>query len=193
MKRLIPLIAVLGLGLTAGAVQAEPQAYEIEKSHTFIAFKISHIGYAWMPGVFKEFSGELTYDPENRSNSEVSFTVKTPSVDTFHSERDKHIREKEGLLYTTEYPKATFESTSYEPTGHDSAILTGDLTIKGKTHEVEFEVEEGKAAEDPWDNFRRSFTATGKVNLKEFGITHFEGMDAPKYARLEIAVEALRK
>lgn len=193
MKRLHTLIALVTLSLATATAHAEPQDYEIEKSHTFIAFKISHIGYAWMPGVFKEFSGELTYDPANRSNSEVSFTVETPSVDTFHSERDKHIREKEGLLYTTEYPKATFESTSYEPTGHDTAVLTGDLTIKGKTHEVEFEVEEGKAAEDPWGDFRRAFTATGKINLKDFGITHFEGMEAPKYATLEIAVEALRK
>jgi len=193
MKRLTTIVTTLVLGLTAGGVQAEPQTYEVEKSHTFIAFKISHIGYAWMPGVFKEFSGELTYNPENRANSEVSFTVRTPSIDTFHSERDKHIREKQDLLHTTEYPKATFESTSYEPTGHDTAKLTGDLTIKGRTHEVTFKVEEGKAAEDPWGNFRRAFTATGEVNLKDFGITQFEGMEAPKTAELEIAVEALRK
>jgi len=193
MKRIATIAAIASLGLTVGTAQAEPQAYEIEKSHTFIAFKISHIGYAWMPGVFKEFSGELTYDPEDRANSEVSFTVQTPSIDTFHGERDKHIREKKDLLYTTEYPKATFESTSYEPTGPDTAKLTGDLTIKGQTNEVTFEVEEGKAAEDPWGDFRRSFTATGEVNLKDFGITHFEDMDAPKTAELEVAVETLRK
>ncbi len=193
MKRIATLAAMLALGFSAGIAQAEPQAYQIEKSHTFIAFKISHIGYAWMPGVFKKFSGELTYDPEDRANSEVSFTVRTPSVDTFHGERDKHIREKEDLLYTTEYPKATFESTAYEPTGPDTAELTGNLTIRGETNEVTFEVEEGKAAEDPWGNFRRAFTATGEVNLQDFGITHFEGMEAPKTANLEIAVEALRQ
>jgi polyisoprenoid-binding protein YceI len=193
MKRIATLTALLALTLTTSVAQAEPQAYEIEKSHTFIAFKISHIGYAWMPGVFKKFSGDMTYDPDNRSNSEVSFTVRTPSVDTFHSERDKHIREREGLLNTSKYPKATFESTSYEPTGADTAVLTGDLTIKGTTREVEFQVEEGKAAKDPWGNFRRAFTATGEVDLEAFGITEFKDMDAPKTAQLEIAVEALRK
>ena len=195
MIRTSVISAFAALALGAGAAQAAPEQYKLDNGHTFITFKVSHIGYAWMPGVFHEFSGSLTYDPENRSNSKAEFTVQTASLDTFHSERDKHLRERDGLFETAEYPSAKFVSTAYEPTGPDTALLKGNLTIKGETRPVEFEVQEMAASEDPWGNFRRAFSATTTVPIQDFDLTWFEenGIPLPKTADIKIAVEALRQ
>ena len=195
-KAAVTLTAVAALALGAGAASAAPEQYKIDTRHTFITFKVSHIGYSWMPGIFKDFSGSLTYDPENRSNSRAEFTVQTSSLDTFDAERDKHLRtERDGLFEADDYPTATFVSTAYEPTGPDTAVLKGDLTIKGQTQPVAFEVQEMAASEDPWGNFRRAFSATTTVRILDFDLSWFQenGIPVPETAELHIAVEALRQ
>ncbi|WP_440996342.1 YceI family protein [Arhodomonas sp. SL1] len=195
MNRFIAITTAAGLALGAGSALAEPQDYEIDPAHSFITFKVSHIGFAWMPGVFHDFSGTITYDAEDRSASSTEFTVDTASLDTFHAERDKHLRERDGLFETADFPEASFVSTAYEPTGDDSATLRGDLTIKGNTQEVAFEVEEMAAREDPWGGFRRAFSAETTVDIADFGLTYFEdnGIPMPKTATIRIAVEAVRQ
>ncbi|MCS4505215.1 Protein YceI [wastewater metagenome] len=195
MKRILTTIAATLLAFGVTAAQAAPEQYKLDTAHTFITFKTSHIGFSWMPGVFHDFSGTITYDPEDRAASSTEFTVQTESVDTFHAERNKHLRERDGLFETGEFPTAKFVSTSYEPTGPDSAKLTGELTIKGNTHTVEFKVQELAARKDPWGNFRRAFSASATINLADFGLTYFadNNIPEPKTAEINISVEALRQ
>lgn len=195
MKRILTTIAATLLAFGVTAVQAAPEQYKLDTAHTFITFKVSHIGFSWMPGVFKDFSGTFTYDPENRAASSAEFTVQTGSLDTFHAERNQHLRERDGLFETEEFPTAKFVSTSYEPTGPDSATLTGELTIKGNTRTVEFKVQELAARKDPWGGFRRAFSATTTINLADFGLTYFadNNIPKPKTAKINVAVEGVRQ
>lgn len=191
MKKLALVIAsAMTLGLGSGAVSAEPQEYKIDPGHTFITFEISHIGFSFLPGTFNDFSGELTYDAENPSNSSTEFTIDVASIDTEHAERDKHLRSDE-FFNVKKFPQATFVSTAYEPTGDNTAKLTGDLTIKGVTKPVTLDVTMTNAAQDPWEQYRISFIATTEITLKDFNIDYDLG-PASRTADLKIAVEATR-
>lgn len=176
----------------AGPVMAEPEQYEIDKGHTFVAFEISHIGFAWIPGTFNDVEGSFTYDPDNRADSSAEFTVDVASIDTEHAKRDKHLR-GEGFFNVSEYPEATFQSTGYEPTGEDTARMTGDLTIKGITKEVTFEVKELAGRVDPWEDFRRAFSASTTIELSDFEIDQYGLGPASKTAEVRIAVEGIRQ
>lgn len=191
MRKLAAMAGATLIAVSGGAL-ADAETYEIDEGHTFITFEVSHIGYAWMPGRFKDFSGSLDYDPDDRSNSSVEFTIQTESIDTDHERRDKHLR-NEDFFHVSEYPEATFESTSYEPTGDDTAVMTGDLTIKGTTREVEFDVNELRAAEDPWGDFRRAFEATTEIDMDDFDIDQTDLPDVSKTVDLRIAVEGTRE
>lgn len=191
-KPFTPLLApLLALFLVAGAAQAEPEQYNIDKGHTFITFEISHIGFAFLPGTFNDFDGTLTFDPENPENSKTEFTIQTASIDTEHAERDKHLR-NDDFFDVKKYPTAKFVSTSYERTGEDTATLTGELTLKDVTKDVVLDVTEVNAAEDPWGNFRRAFVATTEITLKDFNIDYDLG-PASRTAELKIAVEAVKQ
>ena len=48
--------------------------------------------------------------------------------------------------------------------------LHGDLTIKGVTKPVTFDLEFGGVGKDPWGNTRAGFTVTATINRKDFGI-----------------------
>jgi len=67
-------------------------------------------------------------------------------------------------------PTITFRATSSKKDG-DDIKLTGDLTIKGITKSVTFDVEFGGVAKDPWGNEKIGYTATGKINRQDFGLT----------------------
>jgi polyisoprenoid-binding protein YceI len=48
--------------------------------------------------------------------------------------------------------------------------MHADLTIKGTTKAVDFDVEFTGVARDPWGGTRAGFTATTTINRKDFGI-----------------------
>ncbi|NQD96818.1 hypothetical protein HP532_29595, partial [Pseudomonas sp. CrR25] len=88
-------LAALALGSALfGAGQALAADYAIDKQgqHAFVNFKISHLGYSWLYGTFKDFDGSFSYDEKSPEASTVKVTLNTASVDTNHAERDKHIR-----------------------------------------------------------------------------------------------------
>ena len=63
----------------------------------------------------------------------------------------------------------SFRTTSIEPDGDDFK-LHGELTIRGVTKPVTFDLEVGGVGTDPWGNTKAGFSATTTINRKDFGI-----------------------
>jgi polyisoprenoid-binding protein YceI len=49
--------------------------------------------------------------------------------------------------------------------------MTGDLTIKGVTRSVTFDLEFDGVQADPWGNTKAGFTATTAINRSDWGLT----------------------
>ena len=127
--RRLGLGLVLGLSLGSMGTAAPAADYEIDAAHSFIEFRIKHLGYSWLYGRFNRFSGEFSHDPADPSANRISVSIDPASVDTNHAERDKHLRNPD-FLDVERYPDAGFESTGY--TGDaESGILEGMLTLHG--------------------------------------------------------------
>jgi len=192
ISRLFTALAVAAALSVPGLAQAaEKYAFDTKGQHAFIQFRIQHLGFSWLYGRFNDFDGSFTYDPENPANSKVEVTVDTASVDTNHAERDKHLRE-EDFLYVKEYPQARFVSKSYEPNGDNTGTLVGDLTLRGVTKEIELEMKQVGAGDDPWGGFRRGFAGTTELTLADFGIPYDLG-PAARTVELMISVEGVRQ
>ena len=69
------------------------------------------------------------------------------------------------------YPEITFRSKRVELDGEEHARLIGDLTIRGETHEVELDVEYQGMAQSPWGTMSAGFSASTKLNRKDWGLT----------------------
>lgn len=186
---------LVGVGLFSVAALADDHGgtYEFDREgqHQFIQFRISHLGFSTLYGRFNDFDGEFTFDEDNPEDSSVEVTVDTSSVDSNHSERDKHLR-SEDFLYVDEYPQATFESTSVEVHDDDSATVTGDLTLRGVTKEIELDMELIKYGTDPWDDYRMGFEGSTTLTLDDFGIPEDLGPDAQQ-VDLMLSVEGIRQ
>jgi polyisoprenoid-binding protein YceI len=77
-----------------------------------------------------------------------------------------------------EYPTITFKSTKIEVTDPSEYHVTGDLTIRGVTKEIEFDSEFTGAVKDPWGNTRVGFAGSLVVNRKDFGVSWNMALDA---------------
>ncbi|RCL52679.1 MAG: hypothetical protein DBW88_15560, partial [Pseudomonas sp.] len=88
---------VLGSALVGGQAFAADYAIDKQGQHAFVNFKISHLGYSWLWGTFKDFDGSFSFDAAKPEQSKVNVTLKTASVDTNHAERDKHLRSDDFL------------------------------------------------------------------------------------------------
>jgi polyisoprenoid-binding protein YceI len=187
-------LAALALGTALfGASQAMAADYAIDKQgqHAFVNFKISHLGYSWLYGTFKDFDGSFSFDEKNPEASKVSVTLNTASVDTNHAERDKHIR-SDDFLSVGKHPTATFESTAVKSTGEGAADITGNLTLNGVTKPVVIAAKFIGQGTDPWGGYRAGFEGSTTLQLKDFGITKDLG-PASESVELIISVEGVRQ
>ena len=185
-------LAGLVLGVALGSIgTALPAAdYAIDTAHSFVEFRIKHLGYSWLYGRFNRFSGHFSYDADNPQASAISVSIDAASVDTNHAERDKHLRGSDFLDVAT-YPEATFESTKYSGDAQ-SGTLEGMLTLHGVTKPISIELEKLGEGNDPWGGYRAGFIGTTTLTRRDFGISYNLG-PASETMELELGIEGIRK
>lgn len=190
LKKTLTALA-LSSALLAGQAMAADYVIDKQGQHAFVNFKISHLGYSWLWGSFKDFDGTFSFDAAQPEASKVSVTLKTASLDSNHAERDKHLR-SEDFLNVSKHPTATFESTSVKSTGEGTADITGNLTLNGVTKPVVIAAKFIGEGDDPWGGYRAGFEGSTTLKLKDFDIKMDLG-PASQTVDLIISVEGVRQ
>ena len=181
----------LGSALLAGPALAAEYVIDKPGQHAFINFKISHLGYSWLYGTFRDFDGRFTFDADKPEESKVSVTINTASLDSNHAERDKHLR-SDDFLNVDKHPTATFESTAVKSTGEGTAEITGNLTLNGVTKPVVIQAKLLGEGNDPWGGYRAGFEGSTRLKLKDFDIKKNLG-PASEEVELILSVEGVRQ
>ena len=197
MKARILATATLALALFATPVIAETPAsvatYEIDTSHTYLGFAISHLGFSTTYGRFTDVSGSITFNEENPEASSVEVRIVPASLYTGHEERDKHVRGKD-FLNVEEFPEMSFISTAIERTGEKTGKITGDLTLHGVTKPVTLEATFTRMGEYPMQKGVKAigFEATGNLKRSDFGIETYLPAIGDEVS-ITISLEAMQK
>lgn len=144
--------------------------YTIDPIHSSIGFVARHAMITKVRGTFDEFDGHLHVEAADPSKSSAKVTIKVASIDTRNADRDAHLRTND-FFAMDEYPEILFESSSVEPVDDTTFRVTGDLTIRGVTRPVTFDLEYNGSAIDPFGNHRVGFEGSVPVNRKDWGIT----------------------
>jgi polyisoprenoid-binding protein YceI len=148
-------------GLVAGT-------WSIDPVHSEVGFSVRHLMVSKVKGTFKTFDGTITIAP-NPLDSKVEANIETFSVDTRDENRDNHLRSSD-FFEVEKYPYMTFVSTGVRAHGHDY-VVTGDLSIRGVTRQVELALEFNGVSPDPWGGTRSGFSATTEISRGDFGIS----------------------
>jgi len=144
--------------------------WQLDPYHTQVEFSAKHLGMMTVRGHFGEVSATGDIDPDHPEASSVEVTIQTVSIRTHNETRDNDLRSS-NFLETDKFPTIVFKSTSVEPSGQDRYAMTGDLTIKGNTRPVVLQVLKYGEFNDPMMGHRIAYSAQGKINRKEFGLS----------------------
>jgi polyisoprenoid-binding protein YceI len=144
-----------------------PGTWNVDASHSSIGFSVRHLMVSKVRGRFGAFSGAATI-AANPLESHLEATVDLGSVDTSDVARDEHLRGAD-FFDVEHFPTMTLKSTKIVEKGGDYE-LTGDLTIKGVTRSVTFELEFEGTGQDPWGATKAGFSAETEINRKEWGL-----------------------
>lgn len=143
--------------------------WQIDPAHSQIEFSVKHMMITRVRGSFSSFDGTLDVNLENPEESYVEGTIDVASINTHEEDRDNHLR-SDDFFDVENYPTMDFESTRIEQIGDDHYKVYGDLTIKGQTREIVWDVIHEGRGQDPWGNQRMGYTAETVINRKEFGL-----------------------
>lgn len=144
--------------------------WKIDPTHSEIQFKVKHLVISTVTGNFKSFEGKIETEVDDFENASAYFEADIDSVSTNNEDRDTHLK-SEDFFNADEYPKLSFESSSFEKVEDNKFKVTGDLTIRDVTKEVELDVIHGGTVEDAYGNTKAGFEVTGTINRKDFGLT----------------------
>ncbi len=150
---------------TESPIQIPTGTWNVDPVHSSVEFQVRNMGIVTINGYFEDFEGAFE---SNGDSVSAKGTVKAASVHTRSEKRDEHLR-ADDFFDVEKHPEITFRSTRVEPAG-DHFHVTGDLTIKGQTHEVTFHATAEGTASDPWGNDRVGIAATGKVDRRDFDL-----------------------
>lgn len=174
----------------------ESGKYTFDVSHTFIGFKVNHMGLIDVPGHFRSFSGEINYDAADVSKSSVTFSAKVESVDTGVEGRDKHLRSAD-FFEVEKFPEMTFKSTKVEKRGA-GLVVSGDLTLKGVTKPVSIPFQiSGWLPATQRAGMKMGITGETTINRRDFNVNYGNNLPSgiPSIGndvKVQLAIEAMK-
>ena len=144
--------------------------YTIDPMHTEVGFVARHLVGTKVRGRFTEVSGTFTV-AEKPEESSVEAVVQAASIHTNQAQRDEHLRTND-FLDVPNHPTLTFKSTGLKHVDGPNWVLSGDLTIRGVTKSVDFDLEYlGEGASMQEGKTVVAFSATGQIDRRDFGVS----------------------
>ncbi len=175
-------VALLAVVSMAGVAHAADYIIDKKGQHAFITFRVSHLGYSFIVGEFRDFRGSFSYDSDDVEASKVKVFIKAKSLDTNHKARDKHLRGEE-FFDVSEFRTITFKSTSF-----DGSKLKGYITIRGVKRRITIDVTKIGEGKDKWGGYRAGFVGKTTLDPSKFGMPSWVGQ-----VEVTLDVEGVRR
>lgn len=171
-----------------------PGTYAIDPAHTEIGFVARHLIGTKVRGRFTKFDGTITIaDPPERSS--IVAEVEATSIETGVQMRDDHLRTNDFLDAPT-YPTLSLKSTGLTKVSDTEWTLATELTIRGVTKPVEFDLElHGSGPGMQPESEVVAFSASAEIDRRDFGVSFNGVLDGGAIVvgnkvKIELEVEA---
>jgi polyisoprenoid-binding protein YceI len=194
IKRCLTFALTFTLSATPAFARDSAPTYAISPVFSNVDFSIMKFFFEETGG-FRNYSGEITYDPAHPERSHIQMTVQSASIDTRNEGRDSVLR-SDDFFDIARYPTLTFVSTSVSPK-HDNLLdVTGDLTIHGITKRVTIPVRFlGEKQLQGWGDFV-GFDTEFTIDRSEYGVngTRWGGGTAilSKNVKIHLVIGAIK-
>ncbi len=172
MKKIFVLLA--GMSLTVASFAQG--AWSLDKAHSSVNFSVVHMVVSEVVGSFKDFSADVKSEKSDFSDLSTTFTIQTKSVNTDNGNRDQHLKGAD-FFDVEKFPTITFTSSSLKKISDNKYELEGDLTMKGVTKKVKWDLKYNGSIKDTRGAEHAGFKATTTINRKDYGVSWNKALD----------------
>jgi len=187
----IAVFITLATLLTVATVtHAEPVLYTADKWHTRIYFSVNHMGLSDYGGRFVEHDIRFLFDEDNMENSSIEVSLPVSGIDTFSPELTAKMPNPE-FFDTANHPQIHFKSTTIKRVDDSHARMTGDLSIKGVTLPITFDVTyNGKVMHPFFELNNAGFSAVATLDNRAYGVNPLPDWMLASTVKVHIEMEA---
>jgi polyisoprenoid-binding protein YceI len=160
--------------------------WDIVPAHSQVSFALPVMRVTTTRGQFKKLRGRFHIDEQHPTHSWVEAEVEAASIDTHNWLRDVHLRSA-AFFDVKQYPRITFQSTQIEQVSDQTYQVTGNLTLRGLTRPITFEVT--YRGQQTGASERALLHASATLNRHDFGVGQGRGVRIAAGALVSIALE----
>jgi polyisoprenoid-binding protein YceI len=177
---------------------AGTSSWQIDPAHSHVEFAVRHLMISTVKGAFGDVRGTVWVDESDGKAVLVDVTIQVASIDTRQEQRDAHLRSPD-FFDVARFPTITFRSRTVQGSHRDGQFrLIGDLTIRDVTREVTLDVAAEGRLHDPWGAERAGFSAQGKIDRTDFGLTWNQALETggvvvSNEVKISVEVELIRE
>lgn len=151
--------------------------YDLDGSHSEIGFSVKHLMLSNVKGRFNKFDGTFQYDEKTKTLSGLTAKIDVSSVDTNDKKRDEHLTSPDFFdAKKSQYMEFKADKVAGVEVGKTIKV-PGVLTMRGVAKPVTLDVNFAGITQDFQKTEKVVFTATAKINRKDWGMSWNKSLD----------------
>ncbi len=192
MKKLLVAASLLGcatIGLSSISAQGDAGipgsldisqvaagTYALDPAHTLVGWEVNHLGFNDYFGLFGNIEGTMTLDPTAVESAKFDITIPIDSVTVPSAGLRDHLLRpgEDGAapdFFGAEPQAARFVSTEVTRTSDTTAVVSGQLSMNGRTAPVTMQVEFAGAGQNPMSKATTvGFHGRARIDRTDWGI-----------------------
>lgn len=164
----VSLAALAALGAAVPAASG-PTSYRVRSGDSTVAYSIQKWGVFPETGKFRDVRGAIAFDPVSPAASSIDVRVGIASLDSGIDDRNRALL-SEDFFDAGRYPEMRFVSQTVESLGPASLRVTGDLTIRGRTHRITIPVTILGLGHDGRDQELVAFETRFEIDRRDYDV-----------------------
>ena len=160
---------LLGLLLISVVGNAQEINWKTDYAHSEIQFIADYMVFIEITGEFEKYDIRFISKGDDFSKANIEFKCETASINTGEAQRDGHLKSPD-FFDVEKHPQLTFKSVKITKVNGNKYKMVGDLTMRGVTKQVEFEVTHKGTDKGPYGNVKAGFRIKGAINRYDWGL-----------------------
>jgi polyisoprenoid-binding protein YceI len=189
--RMSILSAAMAVAAFTGT-QAQAATYNIDPTHTFVTFEVTHFGTSTNRGRFDKKEGVVQFDRAAKTGS-VKLTIQADSINTGTEAFNAHLK-KPDFFDAAKHPTMSFSADKFSFNGDKVSEVAGNLTLLGKTLPVVLKATNFNCYDHPMlkrEVCGGDFEAT--IDRTQWGVNYGVDWGFAKNVRLVLQLEAVKQ